>query len=212
MASDLVDMLVNGGPIMFVLLALSILSLTIMIAKVIQLWNVRSGGTRRADALTHWQAGERQQAFDAVRAGRTPADRVMAYAMEALDQGLSGPKLDAELSRRGNEELARMSGSIRILELIAMIGPLLGLLGTVMGMIESFQELELAQGSANASVLAGGIWLALLTTAAGLLVAIPAAVGASLISGRVESGTLAIEAAISQLMLVEAAKPGPGKV
>ena len=212
MASDLVDVLVNGGPIMFVLLALSILSLTIMIAKVIQLWNVRSGGTRRADALTNWQAGERQQAFDAVRAGRTPADRVMAYAMEALDQGLSGPKLDAELSRRGNEELARMSGSIRILELIAMIGPLLGLLGTVMGMIESFQELELAQGSANASVLAGGIWLALLTTAAGLLVAIPAAVGASLISGRVESGTLAIEAAISQLMLVEAAKPGPGKV
>ena len=54
-----------------------------------------------------------------------------------------------------------------------MIAPLLGLLGTVLGMVQSFQDLSLAQGSANASVLAGGIWLALLTTAAGLVVAIP---------------------------------------
>jgi len=212
MAGNLVGMFVSGGPIMFVLLALSILSLTIIAAKVIQLRNVRSGGARRSEALTNWQTGDRQQAFDAVRAGRAPADRVMAYAMEALDQGFSGPKLDAEVARRGNEELAHMSGAIRILELIAMISPLLGLLGTVLGMIQSFQELELAQGSANASVLAGGIWLALLTTAAGLLTAIPAAVGASLISGRVESATLAIEGAISQLMLTEAAKPGAGKV
>jgi len=212
MAGNLVGMFVSGGPIMFVLLALSILSLTIITAKVVQLWNVRSGGTQRSAALGNWQSGERQQAFDTVRTGRAPADRVMAYAMEALDQGLSGPKLDAELARRGNEELARMSGAIRILELIAMISPLLGLLGTVLGMIQSFQELELAEGSANASVLAGGIWLALLTTAAGLLTAIPAAVGASLISGRVESATLAIEGAISQLMLTEAAKPGAIKV
>lgn len=107
-----------------------------------------------------------------------------------------------ELMRRGNEELARMNSQIRILELIAMISPLLGLLGTVLGMIQSFQELEMAEGAANASVLAGGIWQALLTTAAGLLVAIPAAVGASLLSGRAERGAQLIEGAIAQLMLI----------
>ena len=92
---------------------------------------------------------------------------------------------------------------IRVLELIAMISPLLGLLGTVMGMIQSFQALEMAQGSANASVLAGGIWQALLTTAVGLLVAIPAAVGATLLSARAESAGQMIENSVGRLMLVE---------
>lgn len=96
-----------------------------------------------------------------------------------------------------------MNSLIRVLELIAMISPLLGLLGTVMGMIQSFQALEMAQGAANASVLAGGIWQALLTTAVGLLVAIPAAVGATLLASRAESAAQMIENSVGRLMLVE---------
>ena len=84
-----------------------------------------------------------------------------------------------------------------------MISPLLGLLGTVLGMIQSFQELELAQGSANASVLAGGIWQALLTTAAGLIVAIPAAIGASLLATRVDAAAHDIESTIGRFFLLE---------
>ena len=63
---------------------------------------------------------------------------------------------------------------------------------------------SLAEGSANASVLAGGIWLALLTTAAGLVVAIPAAIGANLLTGRVDSAALKIESAVGQLMNITA--------
>ena len=96
-----------------------------------------------------------------------------------------------------------MNRHIRLLELIAMISPLLGLLGTVLGMIQSFQELALAEGAANASLLAGGIWQALLTTAAGLLVAIPAAVAASLLSDRVERAVSAIESSVGQLFAVQ---------
>jgi biopolymer transport protein ExbB len=96
-----------------------------------------------------------------------------------------------------------MSKYIRIIELIAMISPLLGLLGTVLGMIQSFQELEMAQGSANASVLAGGIWQALLTTAAGLVVAIPAAVGATLLSEKVERSSQLMEGEIGRLFSIE---------
>ena len=84
-----------------------------------------------------------------------------------------------------------------------MISPLLGLLGTVLGMIQSFHELELAQGSANASVLAGGIWQALLTTAAGLVVAIPAAIGATLLSSRVEAAAHEIESIVGRFFLLE---------
>jgi len=69
-------------------------------------------------------------------------------------------------------------------------------------MIQSFQELELAQGAANASVLAGGIWQALLTTAAGLLVAIPAAIAAGLFAARIDGAAQLIEGAVGRLLLV----------
>jgi len=127
--------------------------------------------------------------------------------MKALTKGFKGPRLESELVRRGNEELATMNNLIRVLELIAMISPLLGLLGTVLGMIQSFQELEMAEGAANASVLAGGIWQALLTTAVGLLVAIPAAVGASLLGGRIESSAQMIESAVGELLLIDENPP-----
>lgn len=197
----------TGAPIIAVLMVLSLLSLTLIVVKIIQLWPVRSGGPAREAALQQWSQSDRVGAQRAVATGRSPADRVLAYAMQALIDGHKGPPLMTELMRRGNEELARMNTWIRVLELIAMISPLLGLLGTVLGMIQSFQELELAEGAANASVLAGGIWQALLTTAAGLLVAIPAAVGASLLAGRAESGAQMIEGAVAQLMLVADGPP-----
>lgn len=197
------DMLVSGGPIIAVLLVLSLVSLTVIVVKAIQLWPVTSGKAARAAALETWKSGDRHGAQKALEAGKSPADRVTAYAMRAMTAGLKGAALEAELTRRGNEELAAMNRMIRLLELIAMISPLLGLLGTVLGMIQSFQELALAEGAANASLLAGGIWQALLTTAAGLLVAIPAAVAASLLAARIENAAQNIESAVGQLMLAD---------
>lgn len=197
------EMLASGGPVIAVLAVLSLLSLTVIVVKVIQLWPVTSGEAMRTAALEQWQSGDKHGAAKALDAGRAPADRVTAFAMRAIAGGLKGPALEAELTRRGNEELAALNRLIRLLELIAMVSPLLGLLGTVLGMIRSFQELALAQGAANASVLAGGIWEALLTTAAGLIVAIPAAVAAGLLSARIDSAALKIESAVGRLMLAE---------
>ena len=204
------DAMGTGGPIIALLALLSLASLAVIVAKVLQLWPVTSGGSARDQAVMQWSAGEHTTAQATVQTGQAPADRVMRYAMQALQDGMGGRRLDAELVRRGNEEVAGMNGYIRLLELIAMISPLLGLLGTVLGMIQSFQELEMAEGAANASVLAGGIWQALLTTAAGLLVAIPAAVGASLLSARIERAAQAIESAVGQLLLANEAPPRPG--
>lgn len=99
-----------------------------------------------------------------------------------------------------------MSRHIRLLELIAMVAPLLGLLGTVLGMISAFQSLAAAEGAANASLLAGGIWVALLTTAAGLMVAIPAAVAAGLLAERVDRAAQMIEAAVGQFFAADNAR------
>lgn len=202
------DELGVGAPIIGLLAILSMVSLTIIAVKVVQLWNVRKGGDLRAAAVDQWKSGNVQAALAAIARGRTPADRVAGFAMEAMASGLTGPPLEAELIRRGNEEVADMGSMLRQLDLIAMISPLLGLLGTVLGMIQSFMALEMAQGAANASILAGGIWQALLTTAAGLIAAIPAAVGASMLSGRVDRAALTIESAVGQLMLAEEYKAG----
>lgn len=192
----------TGGPIILLLAVMSVFSLALIVYKIIQLSPVTKGTATREAALASFEAGRTEDARRAAESGAAPADRVLAFAIKSLGDGRSGTALMTELMRRGNEELSRMTSHIRLLELIAMISPLLGLLGTVLGMIQSFQELEMAEGAANASVLAGGIWQALLTTAAGLLVAIPAAVGASLLSGRAERGAQLIEGAISQLMLI----------
>ncbi|AHD03801.1 MotA/TolQ/ExbB proton channel family protein [Leisingera methylohalidivorans] len=196
----------TGGPVIALLALMSLLSLTVIAVKLIQLWPVRSGRSAREQALALWKSGDRKQAQDSIAGGKSPADRVMRYAMQALQEGLRGPLLQDELTRRGNEEVSRMNALIRLLELIAMVSPLLGLLGTVLGMIQSFQELELAQGAANASVLAGGIWQALLTTAAGLLVAIPAAVAAGLFAARIDAAAQAIESAAGRLLLIDGSR------
>jgi biopolymer transport protein ExbB len=204
------QMIRDGGAVIVILLVLSLFSLTLILWKMIDLWPVTSGRARRDQALADWAAGRRDEALTAVRTGNAPADRVTAYAMQSLAEGLRGPLLDAELQRRGHEEMSAMQRFIRPLELIAMISPLLGLLGTVLGMIQSFQQLAAAEGSANASVLAGGIWQALLTTAAGLIVAIPAAVAASLLSSRIDQAGQRIESSVGRLMLIEGQGAGSG--
>ncbi len=196
----------TGGPIIILLALISLLSLTIIGVKLAQLWPVTSGTDQRSAAIDLWQKGDSERAQSAVEKGESPADRILIFAMSSLQDGLQGPVLTAELERRGNEEVQRMNSLIRLLELIAMVSPLLGLLGTVTGMIQSFQELELAQGAANASVLAGGIWQALLTTAAGLVVAIPAAIAAGLFAARIASAAMMIESAVGRLMLADHAR------
>lgn len=203
MGTTLWTLLTAGGPIMFILAALSALSLTLIIVKVVQLWPTTGGVAARDGALALWEGGDRHAAITAL-IPRAPADRVLLAGMQALQSGLTPALVEGDLARRGNDEVATLSGGLRLLDLISMIAPLLGLLGTVLGMVESFQDLSLAQGSANASVLAGGIWLALLTTAAGLVVAIPAAIGASLLTGRVELAGLRIESAAGRLLTLAA--------
>ncbi|MBC7738393.1 MAG: MotA/TolQ/ExbB proton channel family protein [Candidatus Saccharibacteria bacterium] len=192
-----------GGPIMFILLGLSALSLTLIVVKIVQLWPATGGVAGRNAALERWATGDAEGAMAMVPA-RAPADRVLLAGMQGLRTGLTPTLLEGDLARRGNDEVSSLSSGLRLLDLISMISPLLGLLGTVLGMVQSFQDLALAQGSANASVLAGGIWLALLTTAAGLVVAIPAAFGSSLLSGWVEKAALRIESAAGRLITLAA--------
>jgi biopolymer transport protein ExbB len=96
------------------------------------------------------------------------------------------PVLQDELSRQANNLIHQLRSFLRPLEVIASLSPLLGLMGTVLGMIVAFQQMEAAGSQVDPSVLSGGIWQALLTTAAGLAVAIPTAAAYSWLDRKVE--------------------------
>lgn len=98
-----------------------------------------------------------------------PARVAAAYLQHVQDPGALREEV---VWREGGMALEAAERRLRVLAMIAQISPLLGLLGTVLGMIRVFQRVEAAAGQVNAPTLAGGIWEALLTTAAGLTVGI----------------------------------------
>ena len=135
--------LTAGGPIMFILVALSALSLTLILVKVVQLWPATGGVAARNAALDRWATGDTTAAM-AMVPQKSPADRVLLAGMQGLQSGLPPTLLEGDLARRGNDEISTLSQGLRLLDLISMISPLLGLLGTVLGMVQSFQDLALA--------------------------------------------------------------------
>jgi biopolymer transport protein ExbB len=115
-------------------------------------------------------------------------ERPAAHIMKAGLLGLlkSGDAAEKAIEDAGAREASKMKRSLRILSVIATVSPLLGLLGTVYGMISAFQTAS-AVGMGKADVLAKGIYEALVTTAAGLTIAIPVLLAYQYLSSRVDS-------------------------
>ncbi len=173
---SLTELLNTGGTVMYILAVLSVFALAIVLSK---LWDFARAGIwrRRAvvRALDDWQARHDAQALERASAARDPVADVLRVALAGrTDESVSDAIVREEVARRGADWLESLRGGLRPLELIGTLAPLLGLLGTVIGMIDAFRELEAAGSQVDPSVLSGGIWVALLTTAAGLSVAIPA--------------------------------------
>lgn len=166
----------RGGPVLWVIAGLSVATTALILWK---LWRLALAGawSRRAAeaAVAAWAAGDAAAAQAA--AGRDLRSRLVRAAVAArLEAGLGEAAAREETLRRARAVLAEARAGLRPLELVATVAPLLGLLGTVLGMIAAFQALQAAGGRADPALLAGGIWEALLTTAAGMAVAIPAGV------------------------------------
>jgi biopolymer transport protein ExbB len=197
-----------GGPIVVILGALSVYSIALVALKLIQFWGVLSGGGDRDAALKAWRGGAVEEAKSLVDGGRSPVNKVIATAMEGLGARWDATTLREEVERFANQQLEVLGRHLRTLEILAVVSPLMGLLGTVLGMIESFQQLSLAGGSANAAVLAAGIWKALLTTAMGLIVAIPAAIAANMLGARLDRVGHVMEDTVTRLYTADRGRTG----
>ncbi len=178
-----------GGPAMWAIVVLSLATVTLILWKLGQMAALGgfTGGRITARALALWEAGEHAAACAALSGRRTLRARVVARAMAAAqDKALTREAAELATLQVARAGLMQARTGLRGLELAAAVGPLLGLLGTVTGMIAAFQGLEAAGVQADTATLAGGIWEALLTTAAGMGVAIPAMIALTWFDGQVE--------------------------
>lgn len=173
---------------MLVLLALSVLATAIILAKLFQFY--RSGLRRLGfvdQAVAALQRGDNHAVLQALRQHNNPVARVVESAIRCGAQpGMSANDIEAEVSRVGSAQIRNLESWLRGLSSIAHLSPLLGLLGTVTGMIAAFMRLEEAGSRVDPSILSGGIWEALLTTAFGLTVAIPAMAAFYYLEGEVD--------------------------
>ena len=162
-----------GGPVVVILVALSIVALAFTGLKMWQLFRIgRSDDKRIHQALSIWRSGNRAKALVSLGNQKGPAPAILSRMIAALDE-VSVNTVREDVERLAGRQLNEMRSGLRVLDAIAQVAPLLGLFGTVLGMIEAFRQLQAAGSQVDPSMLAGGIWVALLTTAVGLGVAMP---------------------------------------
>ena len=165
----------KGGPVMLILLGFSIISLTIILAKIYQFWAIKLGKIKFVDnAISQLDKNSPSPILGELKGNPHPAAAVLTSVIESSTNATMSPSdIETEVGRVGSREIKNLDRYLRGLEVIANLSPLLGLLGTVLGMIKAFARLETAGTNVDPAILAGGIWEALLTTAFGLSVAIP---------------------------------------
>lgn len=179
------EFFVKGGPLMVPLLLASVLTVAVGIER---LWHyLRAGRGKEAPEKIHAliEAGQYEQALTLAEQTPGPVAAVLAEGLQ--HRGQDKALLEEVVSLRGAAELQRLNRRLHLLDLVGRLAPLVGLLGTVLGMVAAFRQVAAARGAVDPSLLAGGIWEALITTVAGLCVAIPALVLHHLFEDRVKS-------------------------
>jgi len=191
----------SGGPVLAVLLLVSVGALTIVLIKLWQFARLRMNAAEPVEtALALWYQGQADVAIGVLAGSRQPAARLVHKALVGLQQpDVRLGILREELVRFAAVQLEKLRAWLRALEVIAALSPLLGLLGTVLGMIQAFQQLEAAGARVDPAILSGGIWQALLTTAAGLTVAIPVVLLHAWLERRVERCAHRMEDAVTRV-------------
>lgn len=185
--APVVDFLQTGGPVVWILCLFSAFALTIIFLKSWQFISLKAESNKDLkSALFHWRKAQPEHAIESLKTKR-PVSSVVAYAMIELSKNdYDLAQVKEEIERLADEKIQSLKAYLRPLEVVATLSPLLGLLGTVLGMIVAFQNMESAGSQVDPSVLSGGIWQALLTTAVGLAVAIPVVAMHALFERKVE--------------------------
>jgi len=138
-----------------------------------------------------------KEALELTRDTNAPAANILYAGLERQDEGTD--RVMKAIENQGLIEMSKLEKGLVILATLTNIAPLLGFLGTVIGMIIAFQSIE-AAGEVEATLVAGGIKVALLTTAAGLMIAIPVSIGHNYFVSRIDSLVIDMEESAQKMV------------
>lgn len=207
--TPLIDLLQAGGAVAWILAALSVAAISVAIFKIAQFWLLFKLGSSAADeALQHIEQQRLPEAILLTKGHPNLRARTVYQTLRLHEiGGLNPAQLREESIRRARLLVAQLTGHLRTLEVIASMAPLLGLFGTVLGMIEAFRAMEAAGSQVNPAILSGGIWVALLTTAIGLAVAMPVSMLHSWLERRAEVEAAGIQDALERTLTLCSSNP-----
>lgn len=195
----LIDYIHQGGSVMYILVVLSVLALALILYKTVHFLylGVWSKNTL-VKSLKLFRNGEQTEAIALLARSRKPAAKVARCIIDNKDSA----DVEQISTLIANQEVSKLERNLPPINIIAQVSPLIGLLGTILGMISAFIALEQAAGNADPVQLAGGIWIALLTTAGGLVVAIPSLAFYMFAQHKIEQIAAEIEDTAAELLQI----------
>ncbi len=189
---SLVQTLAKGGPVMIPLLACSIVALAVVVERLTFWWRETDRGAALR-ALELAERGKLDEALEVVRGARGPSARVIAAGLTEREA-----EAPAAMEASAQAEMGRLKSYLPVLDTIITLSPLLGLLGTVTGMIAAFGILS-TTGMNQPTAITGGVAEALIATAVGLAIAIGTLVPYNYFTARAERAMDAMERVASRL-------------
>jgi biopolymer transport protein ExbB len=196
------DIIQKGGPVMYPILLCSILAFAIAIERLYYLYKIKID---IKDFMNNIEITiKRNRIAEAIKiCEKTPGPVAHIIKTGIMKHDRPRQEIREAIEDAGHQEIPRLEKNISLLATIAHISPLLGLLGTVTGMVRAFQVIQEKSVSFNPvspGDLAGGIWEALLTTVAGLIVAIPTVVAYNYLVSRVEQFIIEMERSTTEVI------------
>ena len=184
---ELSQLFVDGGPMMYPLVICSLIGVGVIIAKTWTLWVAHRNAITVMESVEEAaRGGSLAEASEIAASTPGPAAAILLAGMRRIRQmNLRRGELEQVISTTGAIELSFLERGLIILATIANVAPLMGFLGTVAGMIAAFDAIA-TSGDVDPATVAGGIKIALLTTAAGLAIAIPVNIGYNYFVARID--------------------------
>jgi biopolymer transport protein ExbB len=201
------SLLFKGGPMLWVILFASATAIAVFIERALHCHRAQINSTEFLNGVrTVLKRDNVVEALSICDATPGPVARLVKTAILNRDYGRE--RVRESLEEAGLIEVPRLEEKLNLLATIAQLAPLLGLLGTVLGLIHIFSRMEGAGLTANVGMLSNGVWEALICTAAGLAVAIPTHAAYNYLVSRVNDIVLDMEKAATEIVNIVTEEPG----
>jgi biopolymer transport protein ExbB len=193
------ELLGHGGPMMYLLLLVSAVALVVFIERLLHYHRAQINSAEFLTGVRNVLKRDNVvEAISICEATPGPVARLVKLAILNRETGREGVR--EALEEAGLLEVPRLESKLNLLATIAQIAPIMGLLGTVLGFITLFRDIQTEGLNAQSATLAAGVWQALVCTAFGLAIAIPSYAGYNYLVSRVNSIVLDMEKASTEIL------------